>query len=126
MGKDRKVCKMNSETLHYLIKSTEFASLNDDLKDIVLESLENSIRIDKEEKMAGVMGELFGNRSQNITLYIAFIVSILLIGAGVIYILLPPEYKIVSNLEFWQTIGPIITGALGYVFGAHPQNTGTA
>ena len=66
----------------------------------------------------GLMGKVFGDRSENIARYIAFLIIVLLISVGLIYILLPLEYKETTNEEFWQIIGPIITGALGYIFGS--------
>lgn len=108
----------NSENLRQLLKSTEFASLDDKIKEVVLDTLEILV-IGKAKKNFSLMGKLFGNYSKNITLYITFITLVLLIVVGLVHILLPPEYTQTTNLEFWQTIDPIITGALGYIFGAH-------
>ena len=108
----------NLDNLRKLLMSTEFVSLDDDLKEMVLDSLENLL-MDEAKRNFGFMGKLFGNYSKNITLYITLIVVVLLIVVGLMHILLPPEYTQTTNLEFWQIIGPIITSALGYIFGAH-------
>lgn len=108
----------NLESLRKLLKSAKFASLDDNLKNMVLDSFENLL-MSEEKKNFGLMGKLFGNYSKNITLYITFIILVLLIVAGLMHILLPPEYTQTTNLEFWKIIGPIITCALGYIFGAH-------
>lgn len=115
MAKKRK--NINSEILCDLLKSPEFMSLSDDLKITTLENLKNIFK-DETKKDAGIMGKLFGNRAENTSLYIAFIVATLLITVGLIYIFFPPEYKATTNSEFWQIIGPIISGTLGYIFGS--------
>lgn len=115
MAKTKK--NINSEVLCDLLKSSEFMSLSDDLKIKALESLKNTFK-DETKKDNGIMGKLFGNRAKNTSLYIAFLVATLLITVGLIYIFLPPQYKGTTNLEFWQIIGPIISGTLGYIFGS--------
>lgn len=105
------------EILRDLLKSDEFSSLDNDLKDIILKTFEDTTGKSKQD--LGTMGKLFGKQPENIALYISFIVTVLLIVVGLVYILLPLEYKETTNLEFWQVIGPIITGALGYIFGAN-------
>lgn len=105
------------EILRNLLKSDEFSSLNDELKDIILKTFEGATSKSKQD--FGFMEKLFGKQADNIALYISFIVTVLLIVVGLIYILLPLEYKQTTNLDFWQAIGPIITGALGYIFGAN-------
>lgn len=106
------------ENWRKLLKSTEFASLDDNLKDMVFDFLENR-HMGEAKKDFGLMRKLFGNHSKNITLYITFIILVLLIVVGLVHILLPPEYTLTTNLELWQIIGQIITGAMGYIFGAH-------
>lgn len=108
----------NLENLRQLLKSTEFTSLDDKIKEVVLDTLEILV-IGEAKKNFSLMGKLFGNNSKNITLYITFITLVLLIVVGLVHILLPLEYTQTTNLEFWQTIVPIITATLGYIFGAH-------
>ena len=115
MSKTRK--NINLEILCDLLKSPEFMSLSDDFKATALESLKNAFE-DETKKVAGIMGKLFGNHSESTSLYIAFLIAALLIMVGLIYIFFPPEYKATTNLEFWQIIGPIISGTLGYIFGS--------
>ena len=117
MAVENKVSQQDSEKLTELITSPGFAKLNDDLKGKAISTFQETTA-NKAEKETGFLGRLFGNRSENISLYIAFIISIALIAVGLIYIWLPSDYKKNSNVEFWQIIGPIVTGALGYIFGA--------
>jgi len=114
---ENRVSQQDSEKLTELITSPGFDKLNDDLKGQALSAFQQT-KANQAEKETGVLGRLFGNRSENISLYIAFIISIALIIVGLIYICIPQSYKQNTNLEFWQIIGPIITGALGYIFGA--------
>lgn len=105
------------ENIRKLLKSTEFASVDDNLKDMILDSLKNN-HANEGKKNFGLIERLFGNHSKNITLYITFIILVLLIMVGLIYIFLSLKYTQTTGLEFWQIIGPIITCALGYIFGA--------
>lgn len=114
---ENRVSQQDPEKLSELITSPGFDKLNDDLKGKALSAFQETKAI-KEEKETGFLGRLFGNRSENISLYIAFIICMALIIVGLIYIFISPDYKQNTNLEFWQIIGPIITGALGYIFGA--------
>lgn len=104
------------ETFRHLLKSQEFSTFDNELKDIILNSFE--ITVNKPENFC-TMKKILGNESGNISLYITFIVVAMLIIVGLIYILLPPEYKQTTNVEFWKVLCPVVTGALGYIFGAH-------
>lgn len=117
MARKKKNLSKNQKTLHNIIQSAEFDSLNDDLKEIVLNILRN-ILAEEVKKETGIMEKLLGNHSKKTALYITFIIAVLLIIVGLIYIFLPPEYKQTTNLEFWQLIGPIVYSALGYIFGS--------
>ncbi len=117
MAVENKVSQQDPEKLTELITSPGFDKLNDELKGKALSTFQET-KANNAEKETGFLGRLFGNRSENISLYIAFIISVALIIVGLIYICISPDYKENTNLEFWQIIGPIITGALGYIFGA--------
>ena len=121
MAVENRLSQQDPEKLSELITSPGFDKLNDNLKEQVLSALQET-KADKAEKETGFLGRLFGNKSENISLYIAFIICMALITVGLIYMFISPNYKQNTNLEFWQIIGPIITGALGYVFGAGSKN----
>lgn len=91
-------------------------ALNDKLKNQILKTYSQEAEKNR-SFLSGLMGRLFGNSPSHISMYIAFIISVLLILVGLIYILIEPDYKVNTNVEFWQIIGPIITGALGFIFG---------
>ena len=103
--------------LSILKKQLPRSALSLIIKDIILKTFEDTIGKSKQD--LGAMGKLFGKQPENIALYISFIVTVLLIVVGLVYIILPLEYKETTNLNFWQVIKPIITGALGYIFGAN-------
>lgn len=119
MSKDN-LKDISPDTLNKLLSSPGFSELNDDLKNKTLDSYFEQHESEN-EKSTGILGKLFGNKSENICLYIAFIICVSLILVGLIYILLPPKYKQNNDIEFWQIIGPIITGALGFIFGANSK-----
>lgn len=101
------------KNLQNYIVSDKFALLDDEMKKQALNTL-----LYKSIKEKGFMEQIFGNNSKSTALYIAFIISFLLIIVGLIYFFIPIEYKAATNLEFWQIISPIISGALGYIFGS--------
>ena len=117
MAVDNKVSPQSSEKLSELIGSTGFDRLNDELKGEAITAFKEA-QATRDNNQTGLLGRLFGNKAENISLYIAFVICLALIVVGVVYICISPEYKQNTNLEFWQIIGPIITGALGYIFGA--------
>lgn len=113
--------KPSANDLAGLIGTTGFDTLNDELKGQAISAVKEA-QDKKGERETGRLGKFFGTKSENISLYIAFLICMCLIVVGLIYIFLPAEYKVNSNLEFWQIIAPIITGTLGYIFGAGAKN----
>lgn len=117
MAVDNKVSQQSSNNLSELIGSSGFNKLNDELKGAAITAFKEA-QANKDKNETGFLGKLFGNKSENVSLYIAFVICMALILVGFLYICFDPAYKQNTNLEFWQIIGPIITGALGYIFGA--------
>lgn len=115
---DQNKINTSAESFNTFIDSSGFSSLNDELKSKAIDSFERQQGVSNNNK-TGLLGKILGNYTENISLYIAFIVLILLILIGLIYIFIPLGYKQDSNIEFWQLIGPIITGTLGYIFGSN-------
>ena len=103
------------DALTEIAKTKEFSGLATEVQQQIISAIAEK---EKEGINTGLMGKIFGNYTENISRYIAFIVSMTLIIVGLFYIALPMCYKVNSNVEFWQIIAPIITGALGYVFGS--------
>lgn len=102
----------SGEGLKEFISCKGFGSLNDELKEKAIIEFSNT-SIKNNESSNGWIGKILGVRTENIGLYIAFIISAALIIVGVIYIFLNDD----SGIEFWKLILPVITAALGYIFG---------
>lgn len=117
MAVDNTLNLKDSEKLSELITSPGFDKLNDELKGKAIDAFQET-QSTRDENKTGWLGHFFGNKSENIALYVAFIICMSLIIVGFVYTWISPDYKINSNIEFWQIIGPIITGALGFIFGA--------
>lgn len=104
----------NDNPFQKIMSDPDFWKLNDGLKEAVIKSAYDDRTDDRE---IGFLGKFFGKDSKRISLYIAWIICMTLLGIGFIYILIDPEYKVIDNLEFWKLIAPIITASLGYIFG---------
>jgi hypothetical protein len=82
--------------------------------------IDSSNEINKTKAEHGFLGRLWG-KSSSIPNNIAALSIIILLGFGVLYSLFLPHIE-QENLSFtakecWKTISPIITLALGYIFG---------
>ncbi len=106
------------QDLTNLIDSEGFSKLNDDLKNKTLETFKEQNKNESNNEY-GLLGKIFGSHPENISLFIAFLTSMALMIIGVLYFSLPPAVKGDENIEFWKIISPIITAAMGYVFGAN-------
>lgn len=96
------------------ISESSFDKLNDDQKQIVLAG--NNSVVNK-EKDAGKMGKFLGANTKNASIHIALLICIALLILCIIDLLhsYTPEQKLTS--EVWNLIFPVITLALGYIFG---------
>lgn len=96
------------------ISQESFTSLNDEQKNIVLNG--NNL-IHEKEKDSGSIGKLLGANPKNAAIHFAFIVCAIILVFCFIDLIQSfcPERKITS--EVWDALVPIITLALGYVFG---------
>jgi uncharacterized membrane protein HdeD (DUF308 family) len=81
---------------------------------ITTPSLDKYLWQEKQMKIErGLIGWLFGTE-KNAPFNIAGIIVIILIAAGIISVF---HATTIPSAEFWNTIGPIITLILGYIFG---------
>ena len=101
-----------------LIESEGFSQLNDDLKNKTLETFKEQNKNENDNEY-GLFGKIFGSHPENISLFIAFLISFVLMIIGVLFFLLPHAVNGEENIEFWKIISPIITAAMGYIFGAN-------
>lgn len=106
--------QFNPDTVSQLVSNQGFLLLNDDLKSVAIKTAYDDRQNDREK---GSLDKLFGGSTKRISLYIAWTICMALLVIGLIYILIPPCYKVIDNLEFWKLIAPIITATLGFIFG---------
>lgn len=106
--------KINTESISQVMASSAFLELNDDLKNVAIKTAYDDRQNDREN---GILGRLFGGNTKRVSLFIAWTICTMLLVIGLVYILLPPCYKEIDNLEFWKLIAPIITATLGFIFG---------
>ncbi len=96
------------------IPEKSFNKLSDEQKNIVLTGNND---INRKDKDAGKFGKLLGANPQNAAIHIAFIICGVLLLFCIIDLIhsFYPEQELTS--EMWNLIFPIITLALGYIFG---------
>ena len=65
------------------------------------------------EEENGVLGKFFGNKLSNAIVYITLIICVIILIIGIIVLFAYKEFA----TEYWSGAFPIITGALGYMYG---------
>jgi len=75
-----------------------------------------SVNLDLERLTAGLLGKLFGVGSSAASNIAGLVALIALLGGIVINLLLLNAGK-EAPYEVWKYLAPIITGALGFIFG---------
>ena len=96
------------------ISETSFNKLNDEQKNIILAGFNDANSKDKE---GGILGRLLGTNTKNASIHIAFIICVVLLaycGIDLIHSFCP---KANLSTEVWEKIFPVVTLALGYIFG---------
>lgn len=101
------------------ISEKSFNKLSDEQKNIILAGYNDT---NTKEKEGGTIGRFLGTNTKNASIHIAFIISIVLIGyCGIdLFHSFCPKSNI--NIEIWERIIPVITLALGYIFGKDENN----
>lgn len=95
----------NNTEIVDLISSDGFQNVPKEIQEKALNSITN-----RNQNDGGIMGKLFGNKKENATLNIAFMICVLLTIVGVLCMM--------SGNEKWDVIIPTIMTAVGYMFGA--------
>ncbi len=67
---------------------------------------------------SGLLGKFFGT-SENVSVYIAGVVVIVVVLTGLVVTFLPGG---TNAVETWKIITPIVTMILGFLFGKHNSN----
>lgn len=73
---------------------------------------------------AGWLGTFFGD-SKNVGLYIVGLISIILLLTATIYTFIPDTYRstTLGVDKLWNTVLPVITTLIGYIFGFNNRST---
>lgn len=101
------------------ISEKSFNKLNDEQKNIILTGHNDT---NAKEKEGGTLGKFLGTNTKNASIHIAFIISIVLVGDCGIDLLHSFCPKAHVNMDMWERIIPVITLALGYIFGKGENN----
>lgn len=105
--------KINSELSDDLVKllgEDGLSSLSDENADKIIESL-------KKDKEKGWFGQIFGTNPVSSVMYITLTICICLMIIGVLVLGLWNDFA----SEYWQLTFPVITGALGYMYGKNTK-----
>ncbi len=96
------------------VSTESFNKLNDEQKTIVLNGNNDAIAKDKD---AGLLGRFLGSNTKNATIHIALIICIILLFICLVDMVHAFWVNKVITSEIWNLVFPIITLALGYIFG---------
>ncbi len=102
----------SDESLTDILNSEKFTNLSEASQELIINTYNN-----KQEKSGGLIGKLLGTNTKNITVHMAFILCCIMLafcGIDLIHSVLAGEG---IQKEMWNFIIPVITSALGYVFG---------
>lgn len=96
------------------ISEKSFNKLNDEQKGILLAAYNKA---QSKGKDGGVFGNVFGVNTKNASIHIAFVICCILLffcGADLFHSFCQEN---VLTSEIWNLIFPVVTLALGYIFG---------
>jgi hypothetical protein len=93
---------------------------NEQINNRTLES-QNQFELDKKKIEQGWVGKIWGGTSNNKINIAALIILIAMLFA-IIYSFIVKENAPFSAKDCWTTVAPIITLALGYIFGDKKSN----
>ena len=96
------------------ISEDSFNKLNDEQKSIVLTGNNDAQNRNKD---GGWLGQIFGVNTRNSSIHIAFIICIVLLLFCCIDLLHSFCKGNTLTSEIWNLIFPVVTLALGYIFG---------
>lgn len=102
---------INKENKMEEVICSNFDKLNTESKKILVTSY-------TEDKNKGWFDKIFG--AKKVTIYISFVICVCLLLVGIIIMLIESFTGIKINYTIWEKIFPIITLALGYIFGKNP------
>lgn len=83
-----------------------FKQLNEADRKVILDELTR-----RSEKEGGLMGKIFGTKRENASMYVALAICVLVVAIGVLV------WMTSRDMQIWSMVIPVITAALGYIFG---------
>lgn len=89
-----------------------FMKLSEDCQYKIIDGINES-----KTKEGGSMGKIFGTRPENVSMHIALILCLILLLYCGIDLLASVVLNRAINSELWNTIMPVVTLALGFIFG---------
>ena len=101
-----------ADSITSIIGSETFLSLDTDIQNKIIDTVHND-----KEKDGGVMGKFLGTKPANASMHIGFILCILLVLLIVIDFIYSYIVGQSVNMDLVNTIIPVITLFLGYIFG---------
>lgn len=105
--------KINSgDALVNIINSDSFLTLDTETKSKVIAAISS-----EKAKAGGLMGKLFGTKTETTAIYIGFALTVLLVMLLVAVIFWARTDGGSANMELINAIIPLITLAIGYTFG---------
>ena len=108
---------IDTDVLINTIYSKQFSSLSDERQKQILNTIDEEKRRD-----GGLMGRFFGTKRELASMNIAAFICIILVVFCVIFSII--DYKISNeiHMNLINTILPIISLSLGYIFGKSDDN----
>ena len=97
-----------STIIAQVLNSPGFDSLNDSDKSLVIKQISSS-----PQEAESAFGKVFGKKVDSAALYITVLICVIILLIGLIVLLWVQDF----SSEYWKGAFPIITGALGYIFG---------
>lgn len=101
---------LNTDEILTIINEPSFSGLPKEHKKIILSSIGSNHK-------KGALDKMFGDNSERIPTYITFIMCMALIIIATIFSLISYFTGQSVDLGLWSSIIPVITLALGYMFG---------
>lgn len=101
---------LNTSELFVILNAPNFDSLSKANKRMLLNSYSNM-------NGKGTLDKMFGSNTERVPIYIAFILCMSLIIIATIFSLVSHITGRIVDLGLWSSIIPVVTLALGYVFG---------
>lgn len=104
MNQDIEINNKLSGDITSIINSPGYSQLSETSQRNVLDAINES-----HSKEGGAMGKIFGTNKDNIAIYVAFFLCIIILLVGVFC-------QCMGN-DYWNVIFPTVTSIIGFIFG---------